>query len=811
MTSNHTAAEEDRLNVLYLSKQQQTPATCFNEKDEIDYSTIETVHPMEEVSEKEISKTRRRRIDEESTVNQQTDVLFYRLQEENARLPPQDSIHLILAQIERQNALLEKDPKSICIQSNELRAHFSTVQRLVTDNLVQEEEIDWQFWEAVVQDFDRVALKMPHLLSVRLRAGIPNRVRGLIWQTMCKSASLHLETVYGQLCRERSPHERIIQRDLTRTFPRIDMFKQENGAGQLAMRRILEAYSLYDADVGYCQGLAFLVGPLLMNLPETQAFCVFVRLMETYEMRTMFTLNMEGLQLRLFQFTCLLSELLPELAHHMESHAVHAAMYASQWFLTLFAYAFPINLVLRIYDIAFAEGVAETIMRVAIAMLKRSKDDILSKDEFEDLLDFVTTQKLCDPYVEDYSDVIRDAMALSGIITKEKMEQLSKAYAREGQQQSQQEQIEQALAGRFGFWRRARKNNAKRPTSTNNIKKRWSSISSRESKKSSNETRASFSSFRSSPSADNTLQIDQLRRDYLRATEEIAELKMDKQDLETERDALKLTIMELERRYYSAKSPHKTLTRSHTVYDTRTLSKSSDVDDAESISSGKSTGDDLFSEATMQTMTTSSMDGDEEEERDEEGEALRTELVRIKVENFEYQQQCEKLAQELEDVQNRLDMASDGQMALVDRLVVMKSDMDELMKQKKRKDLEWLELVHENAKLKDNLLNTSPRPRRRRSLDDHMLKQDACQRIRELEQQLADAKIRLAQYETLPPLAPPSKRKDKTYRNNSLSMEGGGGGIPRSSSLYGRVWHAISPRYTGLTTNSNANKRSSVA
>jgi hypothetical protein len=75
-----------------------------------------------------------------------------------------------------------------------------------------------------------------------------------------------LETVYGQLCKDHSPHERVIKRDLTRTFPNVDMFKQENGPGQLALCRILVAYSLYDAHVGYCQGLAFLVGPLLMNV-----------------------------------------------------------------------------------------------------------------------------------------------------------------------------------------------------------------------------------------------------------------------------------------------------------------------------------------------------------------------------------------------------------------------------------------------------------------------------------------------------------------------------------------------------------------
>ncbi|CAO3620112.1 unnamed protein product [Cunninghamella echinulata] len=424
------------------------------------------------------------------------------------------STNSILAQIERQNALLEKDPKSISIASNALKCHFSTVQKLVSDchspppsappffnsynddnkensihhhhhlnnyqrnynhnhnhNNNNSNSNDWDFWQSLLQDPVHMTQKTPHLLSMKLRSGIPPHVRGHIWQTICQSDSLHLETVYGQLCNEHSPHERIIQRDLTRTFPNIDMFQQENGDGQLAMRRILVAYSLYDGDVGYCQGLAFLVGPLLMNMPETSAFCVFVRLMETYEMRTMFTLNMEGLQLRLYQFSCLLKEFLPKLSAHFEHHSIHAAMYASQWFLTLFAYAFPMDLVTRIYDIIFLEGAAETIMRVAIAMLQRSEHIILQEQEFEHLLDCVTTRKLCAPYNENWSLVIQETMSLSNVITKEKLNHLTDQYNQQGQQEKKK--TEQVLASRLGnFWRRSRSTRRNNNNNNDSNKKR---------------------------------------------------------------------------------------------------------------------------------------------------------------------------------------------------------------------------------------------------------------------------------------------------------------------------------------------------
>jgi hypothetical protein len=42
---------------------------------------------------------------------------------------------------------------------------------------------------------------------------------------------------------------------------------------------VMKAYAVMDPEVGYCQGSAFIVGMLLLNMPEEDAFCVFVKLM----------------------------------------------------------------------------------------------------------------------------------------------------------------------------------------------------------------------------------------------------------------------------------------------------------------------------------------------------------------------------------------------------------------------------------------------------------------------------------------------------------------------------------------------------
>lgn len=51
-----------------------------------------------------------------------------------------------------------------------------------------------------------------------------------------------------------------------RTFPNHTYFMSPFGPGQLALYNMLKAYSLLDPEVGYCQGLCFVAGVLLLHV-----------------------------------------------------------------------------------------------------------------------------------------------------------------------------------------------------------------------------------------------------------------------------------------------------------------------------------------------------------------------------------------------------------------------------------------------------------------------------------------------------------------------------------------------------------------
>jgi hypothetical protein len=50
----------------------------------------------------------------------------------------------------------------------------------------------------------------------------------------------------------------VIMRDIHRTFPAHDFFKDSGGLGQEALAKISRAYAVYDQEVGYCQVMQFL-------------------------------------------------------------------------------------------------------------------------------------------------------------------------------------------------------------------------------------------------------------------------------------------------------------------------------------------------------------------------------------------------------------------------------------------------------------------------------------------------------------------------------------------------------------------------
>ena len=97
----------------------------------------------------------------------------------------------------------------------------------------------------------------PKKFLSRLAKGPPNHYRYLAWKVIARNRCQPKKGLYEELVEKgkSSSFLHIIEADVGRSFPLIPFFKKGTkygDAGQRSLTNVLQAYSVYDENVGYC-------------------------------------------------------------------------------------------------------------------------------------------------------------------------------------------------------------------------------------------------------------------------------------------------------------------------------------------------------------------------------------------------------------------------------------------------------------------------------------------------------------------------------------------------------------------------------
>ena len=233
-------------------------------------------------------------------------------------------------------------------------------------------------WNDMLNHFKEFQTLKYEKLKSRTRKGIPDNLRGYVWQKISGADEFYVKNLYQELDNEPMDKniEETIIRDLDRTFPNSCLFKDKYGKGQRELLKVLSKYSKYNKEVGYIQGMAFICALLLTYMDEERTFFMLHTLIKKYELEKIYLPGLEELKKKFYVLLNLEKKHIPKCYKLFIKDDISPRCYASEWFICLFARNLDLNVLVRIFDTFILEGF-KVIYRFSLAFIKLKEEELL--------------------------------------------------------------------------------------------------------------------------------------------------------------------------------------------------------------------------------------------------------------------------------------------------------------------------------------------------------------------------------------------------------------------------------------------------
>lgn len=191
---------------------------------------------------------------------------------------------ILLIRMEKENEILQA-------RQNE---HERKKMKLDYDDILMCDKQATDRWETIIDKETTMngggimTKRDPKVLFQAIHNGVPRMKRGDVWMYLAEQFSINIapvdtkkfpnyNTPYHVLLKSLTEHQHAIFIDLGRTFPNHQYYKAALGVGQLSLFNILKAYSILDPELGYCQGLGFICGVLLLHVSRMSVTVMAMR------------------------------------------------------------------------------------------------------------------------------------------------------------------------------------------------------------------------------------------------------------------------------------------------------------------------------------------------------------------------------------------------------------------------------------------------------------------------------------------------------------------------------------------------------
>ena len=170
-----------------------------------------------------------------------------------------------------------------------------------------------------------------------------------------------------------------ISKDLNRTFYTE---KYKTGNGKIMLNNILTAIAFIRPDIGYCQGMNFIVGSLINFIDnEEKCFWIFLHFIDNLELKSLYLQKMPDYLIKLYQLNYFIKDNFPKLLPHLKINQINPDIFFSKWILTIFSNFLPFETLYNVWDL-FVLDKWKAIFKFSIIIVYYMKDKLMNMDLF---------------------------------------------------------------------------------------------------------------------------------------------------------------------------------------------------------------------------------------------------------------------------------------------------------------------------------------------------------------------------------------------------------------------------------------------
>ena len=193
----------------------------------------------------------------------------------------------------------------------------------------------------------------------------------------------------------------LIYRDIKRTFPLHNyssVNKNKKQTHENSLYNVLKAFWNIDDEIGYCQGMNYITGFLLMitDFNEKNTFFLLISIFSnTFIKRKKNNFSFRGLYFEefpllyffIFIFDDLLSIYIPKLKKHLLDNDITNDVWIIKWFQTIFTVILPFNWSKKLWDNIFATDFS-FIIKFSISLCLSLEKELIQLNEQQLIMDY---------------------------------------------------------------------------------------------------------------------------------------------------------------------------------------------------------------------------------------------------------------------------------------------------------------------------------------------------------------------------------------------------------------------------------------